>query len=129
MKTTENGSTMELTAEPITVLCRQCQCKITAVLSLDNHHVAWKGSDISATRAEFRVLRLLYANAGRFMTYREIYDVVQSPGFIAGEGGYGMFTNVRSVIKRVRQKFVQVGADQGVIENMVGVGYRWKGDA
>ncbi len=60
------------------------------------------------------------------MSYRAIYDVVHGRGFIAGEGSDGFRTNVRSMIKRIRQKFREVDDHFEEIENYPGFGYRWR---
>ena len=60
------------------------------------------------------------------MTYRAIYDRLQYKGFIAGSGGDGYRMNVRSAIKRIRNKFRDFDPTFDEIENYPGFGYRWK---
>ena len=45
------------------------------------------------------------ANVGSYVTYRAVYDLLHYEGFVAGAGELGYRANVRSVIKRIRNKF------------------------
>ena len=63
---------------------------------------------------------------GRYVTYRAIYDRPHHEGFIAGDGANGYRANVRSSIKRVRNKFRDVDPTFDQIENYAGFGYCWK---
>lgn len=87
----------------------------------------WRGTDINLTVVEFNIVHLLVRNVGEYMTYRAIYDCVHHAGFIAGAGEDGYRTNVRSIIKRIRNKFRAIDADFGEIENFLAFGYRWRG--
>jgi two-component system response regulator ChvI len=61
--------------------------------------------DVGLTVGEYKIIHLLATSAGRYTTYRAIYDRVTHEGFFAGVGNTGYRTNVRSVIKRIRNKF------------------------
>jgi len=87
----------------------------------------WDGEDVHLTVTEFNIVHLLVSNAGQDMTYRAIYDRVHRVGFIAGSGEEGYRTNVRSSVKRIRNKFKAIDADFAEIENFAGFGYRWRG--
>ena len=63
---------------------------------------------------------------GRYVTYRAIYDGLHYEGFIAGSGADGYRGNVRSAIKRIRNKFRSFDPTFDEIENYTGFGYRWK---
>jgi two-component system, OmpR family, response regulator ChvI len=89
----------------------------------------WNGNDVHLTVTEFNIVHLLAANAGQDMTYRAIYDRVHRVGFIAGSGDDGFRTNVRSCVKRIRNKFKAIDADFAEIENFAGFGYRWRAGA
>jgi hypothetical protein len=52
----------------------------------------------------------LVSNVGRWVTYRAIYDCMHY-GFIAGGGDDGYRGNVRSAIKRIRNKFRDLDPD------------------
>lgn len=86
----------------------------------------WRGQEVALTLTEFRVVEILAGQAGTDLTYREIYDVVHGEGFWAGDGDAGYRVNVRSLIKRIRQKFVAIDAGFQAIENYPGHGYRWR---
>jgi two-component system response regulator ChvI len=60
------------------------------------------------------------------MTYQAIYDRLRYKGFIAGSGGLGYRTNVRSAIKRIRNKFRACDLGFDDIENYAGFGYCWR---
>lgn len=87
----------------------------------------WNDADVNLTVVEFNIVNLLVRNAGEYVTYRAIYDCVHHVGFIAGAGEDGYRTNVRSSIKRIRNKFRAVDSGFGEIENFLAFGYRWRG--
>jgi two-component system response regulator ChvI len=96
------------------------------ILRYDSHRAAWKGESVELTLTEFDILAYLVENAGRDVSYRELYDIVHGEGFVAGEGEIGYRANVRAFIKRIRQKFHEIDADFGLIANYPGFGYRWR---
>jgi two-component system response regulator ChvI len=95
-------------------------------LHRDSKRVLWKGQDVCLTAAEFMIVDYLVSHAGRDVRYRELYDVVRGEGFIAGSGNIGYRVNVRTFIKRIRQKFHAVDPEFAQIENYLGFGYRWR---
>ena len=86
----------------------------------------WEDADLDLTLGEYNIVHLLTSNAGRYMTYRAIYDRLHYEGFIAGSGPRGYRTNVRSVIKRIRNKLREFDPTFDEIENYASFGYRWK---
>jgi two-component system response regulator ChvI len=86
----------------------------------------WRGCDLGLTYCEFNVVNFLSSCAGRWVTYRAIYDCVHYAGFIAGTGEDGYRGNVRSIIRRIRGKFRLVDPEFGLIINQDGIGYRWE---
>lgn len=86
----------------------------------------WRGNDVNLTVVEFNIVHLLVSNAGEYATYRAIYDCVHHAGFIAGAGEDGYRTNVRSSIKRIRNKFRALDSEFTEIENFLAFGYRWR---
>ncbi|MEQ8396064.1 response regulator transcription factor [Thalassobaculum sp.] len=86
----------------------------------------WSGQLVPLTATEFRVVQLLASRIDEDVTYRAIYDVVHGRGFVAGDGADGYRTNVRSLIRRVRQKFHEIDPAFEEIENYPGFGYRWR---
>jgi len=85
----------------------------------------WNGADVGLTVGEYNIVHLLASNAGRSLTYRAIYDRLHYQGFIAGDGLHGYRANVRSAIKRIRNKFRDRDSDFAEIENYAAFGYCW----
>ncbi len=86
----------------------------------------WRGVDVGLTVTEFNIVRRLIERAGDHVSYRAIYDCVHHCGFIAGSGEDGYRTNVRSSVKRIRNKFRAIDANFVEIENFPAFGYCWK---
>ena len=89
----------------------------------------WDGVDVDLTFTEFKIVSLLASHAGQYVTYRAVYDCVRYEGFVAGTGEDGYRTNVRSSIKRIRNKFRDLDNDFADIENYPAFGYRWRESA
>ena len=85
----------------------------------------WNDRDVGLTLGEYNIVHLLVSKAGRWVTYRAVYDRVHYEGFIGGTGEDGYQTNVRGIIRRIRKKFLQCDETFAAIENFVGLGYRW----
>jgi len=85
----------------------------------------WDDADVGLTLTEFKIVHLLASNPGSYVTYRAVYDSMHYVGFIAGSGENGYRTNVRSCIKRIRNKFRAIDPDFGEIDNYQSFGYRW----
>ena len=81
--------------------------------------------DVGLTIGEYKIVQLLASNAGSYVTYRAIYDCLHYVGFIAGSGDDGYRANVRSAIKRIRNKFRELDPAFDEIENYPGFGYCW----
>ena len=96
------------------------------LLRPDISRAYWKGVDVGLTLGEYNIAHLLASNAGRYVTYRAIYDRLHYEGFIAGSGVDGYRANVRSAIKRIRIKFGACDSAFDEIENYSGFGYCWK---
>lgn len=96
-------------------------------LRFETSRAYWKGYQVSLTLNEFRVVRLLTEHAGSDVSYRQIYDCIRGTGFNAGSGEDGYRANVRSIMKRIRQKFRDMDPGFDAIENYPGFGYRWSG--
>jgi two-component system response regulator ChvI len=95
------------------------------VLNPNVSRAYWNDSDVGLTLVEYNIVHLLASKAGRWVTYRAIYDRVHYEGFIGGSGEDGYRTNVRGVIRRIRKKFLQCDETFAEIDNFVGLGYRW----
>ena len=99
-------------------------------LRADSCRALWLGREVPLTLTEFHVVALLASREGGDVSYREIYDVVRGEGFIAGIGSEGYRSNVRTMVKRIRQKFRDLDPAFDALENYPGFGYRWRtGDA
>jgi two-component system response regulator ChvI len=85
----------------------------------------WDDVDINLTLTEFKIVHLLASNIGTYVTYRAVYDCMHYVGFIAGSGENGYRTNVRSCIKRIRNKFRAVDPEFAEIANYQSFGYCW----
>jgi two-component system, OmpR family, response regulator ChvI len=85
----------------------------------------WNDRDVGLTLGEYNIVHLLASKAGRWVTYRTVYDRAHYEGFIGGSGEDGYQTNVRGTIRRIRKKFLQCDETFAENENFVGLGYRW----
>jgi two-component system response regulator ChvI len=95
-------------------------------LKLHGARAFWNGVDLGLTIGEYKIVELLASRPGHFSTYREIYDRLRHEGFIAGDGPRGHWANVRSAIKRLRNKFRAFDPAFGEIQNYTGFGYGWR---
>ena len=96
------------------------------VLRLDASRAYWRDADLGLTLGEYNIVHLLASKPGNFVTYRAVYDRLRHEGFIAGEGAEGYRANVRSAIKRIRNKFRACDPAFDEIENYTGFGYCWR---
>jgi two-component system response regulator ChvI len=85
----------------------------------------WDRIDVGLTVAEFKIVHLLASNVGSFITYRQIYDCMHHVGFLAGSGENGYRTNVRSAIRRIREKFKAQCPTFNEIQTYTSFGYCW----
>jgi two-component system, OmpR family, response regulator ChvI len=106
-------------ARPSLVVCGKL------ILNPNVSRAYWNNRDVGLTLGEYNIVHLLASNAGRWVTYRAIYDRVHYEGFIGGSGEDGYRINVRGIIKRIRKNFLQCDETFAEIENFVGLGYRW----
>lgn len=95
-------------------------------LKLQSHRALWRKALVPLTVTEFKIVRLLVCRAGEEVSYREIYDVVHGAGFLAGDGQHGYRSNVRSLIRKIRNRFRAIDPEFLEIENYPGFGYRWR---
>jgi two-component system, OmpR family, response regulator ChvI len=95
------------------------------LLRPDVSRAYWNDVDLGLTVGEYNIVYLLASNVGQCVTYRAIYDRLHYEGFIAGSGADGYRANVRSAIKRIRNKFWARDPTFAEIENYTGFGYCW----
>jgi len=96
------------------------------VLTPETSRAYWNQVDVGLTFGEYKIVNLLASNVGRYVTYRAVYDCLHYEGFIAGTGEDGYRANVRSAIKRIRNKFRSCDPTFDEIENYTGFGYCWR---
>lgn len=82
------------------------------------HRAEVRGSDISLTATEFRLLRLLMERQGRVQTRARLLTDVW---------GYAEDVDSRTVDTHVRRLRHKLGAESDRIETVIGVGYRMRG--
>ena len=97
-------------------------------LKLKINRATWGERPVELTLTEFKIVHMLVTKAGEDVAYRQIYDLVHGSGFLAGAGPEGFRANVRTFVKRIRQKFRDVDGDFDQIGNYAGFGYRWKAE-
>ncbi|HEY4134832.1 MAG TPA: response regulator transcription factor [Alphaproteobacteria bacterium] len=97
-------------------------------LDTSSNRAFWKKQLINLTLAEFRIVYQMASNADHDLSHRKIYDTVRGEGFIAGDGAHGYRSNVRTFIKRIRQKFCEADDQFNRIATYSGFGYRWLGE-
>ena len=96
------------------------------LLHTDISRAYWDQVDLCLSLGEYKTVELLASNAGHYVTYRAVYDRMRYEGFMAGDGEDGYRANVRSAIKRIRNKLRALDPTFDRIENYSGFGYRWK---
>ena len=87
----------------------------------------WRQRHVGLTITEYKIVVGLVSHKGEPQTYRVLYDVAHYSDFVAGSGERGYYTNVRSLMKRIRRKFLAVDPGFSEIRNLPGVGYLWRG--
>jgi two-component system response regulator ChvI len=98
----------------------------SVVLQPNGSRVFWNGEDVELTFGEYRIVDLLTSKPGQYFTYRAIYDRLRHEGFIANGGPTGHCANVRSAIKRIRNKFRDLDPTFDAIKNYQAFGYAWR---
>lgn len=84
------------------------------------HAVLVDDTTVPFTKREYAILSLLARHPGRVFDRERIHENVG--GWEAGSSAQG----VTELIRRIRQKLVEAGADNDPIETVWGVGYRWR---
>ncbi len=95
-------------------------------LVLQNSRGFWNGTDLDLTAGEYRIIELLASRPGQNFAYRAIYDRLRHEGFVSGRGPNGYWVNVRSAIKKIRNKFRAFDPAFQEIESYATFGYRWR---
>jgi two-component system, OmpR family, response regulator ChvI len=95
-------------------------------LRSEDRRAYWNGLDVGVSHREYNLIHMLVSDVGQYKTYRAIYDRLHYVGFIAGSGSDGYRANVRTVIKRIRNKFRAIDPAFGEIESYTSFGYCWR---
>ena len=98
--------------------CATAELSNKSLIDHATQHVYWQGVDVGVTKGDYRMVsKLVHAN-GQLVSYRALYDAVrQRANFHAGDGGKGMRSKVRTMIKRVRRKFEIIDPSFDPIQN------------
>jgi two-component system, OmpR family, response regulator ChvI len=91
----------------------------------DSARAQWRRQDVGLTVTEYKIVAFLASLEGKPASYRVIYDVAHYSGFVAGSGERGFQTNVRSLMKRIRRKFLSADPGFSQIVNWPELGYSW----
>lgn len=89
-------------------------------INLYDRKVRTEKGIVLLTDLEFRLLLILARNPGRIFTYKQIYEAVWEVEYAHEKG------NIMSHIRHIRKKLEVDGKPCGYIENIRGVGYRFK---
>lgn len=89
-------------------------------IDLYNRHVVVNGKVIEMSDLEFRLLLYLAKQPGRVFTYQQIYEGVWGEEYAYEKG------NIMSCIHHIREKIEADSKLPCYIENIRGVGYRFK---
>ena len=105
--------------------------KLLATEKLSNQHVEstissldmselcairWKGEKVALPLTAWKLTQILVQNAGKPVLYNDLYDCVKT-----GKNN----DNIRSHIKIIRNKFIEVDSDFNRIIPITGRGYMW----
>ena len=96
-----------------------------AVLSLDEtaYRASIKGSALSLTAVEFKLLRILVDQPGRIFSRDQLMDAMYTDHRIVSE------RTVDSHIKKLRKKIAERLPDREIIHSVYGVGYKYEPDS
>lgn len=89
-------------------------------IDLAYREIRQNGNIIKLTDLEFRILLYLAEQPGRVFTYQQIYEAVWGEEYAHEKG------TIMSHIRHIRKKLEADGKPCGYIENIRGVGYRFK---
>jgi len=87
-------------------------------LDCDALHVRWRGTPVSLTVTEFRLLETLVRNAGAVLSREQLLNAAYPDDVYVTE------RSVDSHIRRIRKKFEATGAAFEHISAVYGAGYR-----
>ncbi len=91
----------------------------------DVSRALWKGRRVDLTLAEFRIVYRLVATPDLDVSHKAIYDAMKDDKMSKDQVAADCRANVRSAIKRIRQKFRTIDPHFENIRSLSGFGYRW----
>jgi DNA-binding response OmpR family regulator len=89
------------------------------IVDNDLHKIFNKGKLVNLTSTEWRLLRCLIRNAGRVVSFKELWEKTWSSEF------YGNTTTIRTFICRLRKKLGDNLVSSRLIASEQGIGYRF----
>jgi len=89
-------------------------------LDLDRLRAAFRGSELSLTVTEFRVLEAFARHAGCVLARERLLDIVRGDESVVGE------RLIDTYVKRLRRKLESIDPLFDRIETVVGAGYKWR---
>ncbi len=87
---------------------------------------SWNGVDLDLTPGEYNMSELLALHGGSYVSYRTLYEGLRKQRGPTRITDKDCRANVRSAMKRTRNKFRLVEPSFGEIESFTGFGYRWR---
>jgi two-component system, OmpR family, response regulator ChvI len=87
---------------------------------------SWNGVDLDLTLGEYNMSELLAFNAGSYVSYRALYNRLRKPKGPTPLTDKDCRANLRSAMKRMRNKFRLVEPSFSEIESFTAFGYRWR---
>jgi two-component system KDP operon response regulator KdpE len=87
-------------------------------IDLLNRRVTRDGADVSLSRTEFEILRLMAEHPGKILTHDFILRAVR------GEAGVGDPQYLRVYVRALRQKLGDTMSENRIIRTEMGIGYR-----
>ena len=95
------------------------------MLDLTSRRVEWRGNDVYLTSKQVNLIEFLVRDLGHFHTFEECYIAMRGDRFRQHDI-IRMRSNIRSVIRRIRDRFVAFDNQFDMIETYSGFGYRWR---
>jgi len=115
-------------AKLVTEASADAMARARLTLRHNDSRALWNGVDVGLSLGEYKIVERLALNAGEYVPYRAIYDALRGPEFVSGRGVEGYRGNIRSAIKRLRNKFLAVDPNFNAIESYMSFGYRWRAE-
>ena len=89
-------------------------------LDVDRLHATFRGTELTLTVTEFRVLEAFTRNVGSVLARDRLLDIVRGDESVVGE------RLIDTYVKRLRRKLTTIDAAFDNIETVIGAGYKWR---